>query len=479
VYEAPSAFAGYCAAPRTGTDPVTGQAYTDKLGSATWENNWLRAWTNAYYLWYSEVPDVNPANDTTPAYFDLMKTTALTPAGRPKDRFHFTYATTTWEELSQAGQNVGYGVTWDVLAPTPPRNITAALVQAGTPAAIAGVTRGSTVLEVDGINAVTAPDQASVDALNAALSPSAAGTPHTFKLQDVAGNVTTVTLTSAAIDENPVPTVATFPQSGGGVVGYIEFDAHIATAESLLIAAFNKLAAASVTDLVLDIRYNGGGYLDLASEVAYMIAGAAQTAGATFELSEFNAKYPTTDPITGQSLTPTPFYSVSQGLSTNAGTSLPSLNLKRVFVLTTANTCSASESIINSLRGIGVNVIEVGSTTCGKPYGFYPQDNCGTTYFSIQFQGVNNVGFGNYPDGFTPQNSGTAASVSLPGCAVADDFAHAMGDPNEAQFAAALQYLSTATCPAVTAAALKRLHTAGQARLVRPEALLNRILRNH
>ena len=57
-------------------------------------------------------------------------------------------------------------------------------------------------------------------------------------------------------------------------------------------------------------------------------------------------------------------------------------------------TCSASESIINGLRGVNVQVIQIGSTTCGKPYGFYPEDNCGTTYFSIQFKGVNAAGFG-------------------------------------------------------------------------------------
>ena len=81
---------------------------------------------------------------------------------------------------------------------------------------------------------------------------------------------------------------------------------------------------------------------------------------------------------------------------------MPTLNLATVYVLTGAGTCSASEAIINGLRGVGVQVIEVGSTTCGKPYGFYPQDNCGTTYFSIEYKGVNDMGFGDYTDGFSP-----------------------------------------------------------------------------
>ena len=48
-----------------------------------------------------------------------------------------------------------------------------------------------------------------------------------------------------------------------------------------------------------------------------------------------------------------------------------------------------------------MQVVQIGATTCGKPYGFYPTDNCGTTYFTIQFRGVNAAGFGDYPDGFS------------------------------------------------------------------------------
>jgi hypothetical protein len=207
-----------------------------------------------------------------------------------------------------------------------------------------------------------------------------------------------------------------------------------------------------VNDLVLDIRYNGGGYLDIASEVAYMIAGPAQTAGKTFERTRFNDKYPSTDPVTGAPLTADPFLTTSQGFSGAKGRPLPTLNLSRVFVLTSSNTCSASESIINGLRGIDVNVIEIGGTTCGKPYGFYPQDNCGTTYFSIEFQGVNAKNFGDYPDGFSPANATGAVGVTIPGCAVADDFTHALGDTREARLAAALGYRNNQSCPAASAA---------------------------
>ena len=107
-------------------------------------------------------------------------------------------------------------------------------------------------------------------------------------------------------------------------------------------------------------------------------------------------------------------------------------------LLTTGNTCSASEAIINGLRGVDVEVNLIGGTTCGKPYGFYPQPNCGTTYFAVQFQGVNAKGFGDYADGMAPT------------CAVADDYQHALGDANEGMLAAALQYRTTGRCTPAT-----------------------------
>jgi hypothetical protein len=249
----------------------------------------------------------------------------------------------------------------------------------------------------------------------------------------------------AAADVTDVP-VQDVSLIGGTHIGYMLFNDQLATAEGALVDAINTLKADNVTDLVLDIRYNGGGFLEIASELAYMIAGPVPTAGQTFDLQQFNAKHTTTDPVTGAPLAPTPFYTTTQGLTPGlaAGQALPILNLTRVFVLTTSATCSASEAVMNGLAGAGVQVIQIGTTTCGKPYGFYPQDNCGTTYFTIEFQGVNAQNFGAYPDGFTPGGSGGA---SFPGCVVSDDFTHQLGDPNESLLFVAQGYAANATCP--------------------------------
>jgi carboxyl-terminal processing protease len=244
--------------------------------------------------------------------------------------------------------------------------------------------------------------------------------------------------------------VQTIP-SASGKVGYLLFNNHLAQAEGELITAINTLKSAGITDLVLDIRYNGGGFLDIASELAYMIGNTSMTAAQTFELVQFNTKHPTTDPVTGNAITPTTFLNTTQGLSTSVtrGQALPNLGLQRVFVLTTSATCSASEAVINGLQGVGVQVVQIGTTTCGKPYGFYPQDNCGTTYFSIEFRGVNAKNFGDYTDGFTPSAAMTTSSgtsATLPGCMIHDDFTHALGDPNESLLFVALSYRSNPSC---------------------------------
>ena len=449
VFQPSASFANQCVAPRSGIDPATGSPYPDQSGSRTDENNFLRSWTNELYLWYDEVPDLNPANHQTLDYFDVLKTSAVTASGQPKDKFHFTYDSDDWYQLSQSGVIAGYGAQWIIVAATPPRRIVVAYTEPDSPAEAAGLQRGDEVLEIDGEDAVNGNTEAIVATLNAGLFPED-GETHSFRLRDTSGMDLDVVMTSDEIVTAPVPNVRTIDIGSGELVGYLLFNDHIATAESALIDAINTLDAANITDLVLDIRYNGGGYLAIASQLAYMIAGNTPTAGQVFERIAFNDKHPTTNPVTGQALTPMPFFSTTLNFSEPPGNALPTLGLERVYVLTGSNTCSASEAIMNGLRGVDVDVYQIGSTTCGKPYGFYDRDNCGTTYFSIQFKGDNAKGFGDYADGFTPNNA-TSGIIGepIPGCQVADDLENALGDENEARLAAALAFRASnnQSCP--------------------------------
>lgn len=449
VFQPSDSFAAQCVAPRSGTDPQTGLAYPDVQGTTLDENNFLRSWSDETYLWYDEIVDQDPAGFNNPLdYFDELRTFATTPSGADKDKFHFTFDSAEWFQLSQSGVSAGYGAAWIILSQTVPRELVVAYTEPGSPATApaANLSRGARILGVDGVDLPTATSNADINTLNAGLFPSGPGEVHTFVVEDLGsgGNTREITMTSANVEATPVQHVKAV-SAPVGLVGYLLFNDHIATAEAGLVDAVEQLSAAGIEELVLDIRYNGGGFLAIASQLAYMIAGDAQTAGRTFEAIEFNDKHPATNPVTGQPLTPMPFFSTTQDFSLPPGDPLPTLNLSRVVVLSGPNTCSASEAIMNGLGGAEIEVIQIGGTTCGKPYGFYPTDNCGTTYFTIQFRGVNDKGFGDYTDGFSPGVA--AAPAVLPGCAVADDFEHALGDPLEQRFQAALLYLEDRSCP--------------------------------
>ena len=476
--------AGQCISPRAGTSDRAGSAFTEKM--------FLRSWTNEFYLWYNEVPDNNPNNFLTVEdfFFDLI-TRQTTPSGNDKDRFHFTFDTAAWIALSQGGQSIGYGAELMIIGDgTPPRRAVVAYVEPGTPAGNANVLRGMEVLTVNGVDFVNDNTQSGVNTLNAAFFPSATGQAFTFGFRPPGGGATvTVPLTTANITHKPVLLDTTIPQ-GADTVGYLVFNDHIATAEDELFDAITRLQNAGIDDLILDIRYNGGGFLDIANELTFMIAGPGPTTGQIFERLVFNNKHPTRDPISGELLAPgAAFHTATQDFGNRTpGTPLPTLGLSRVYVITGPNTCSASESIINGLRGVGVQVFQIGSTTCGKPFGFYAQDNCSTTYFSIQFQGVNAMSFGEYPDGFAPNNQTGFSSVKLGGCSIADDFTRALGDPLEGRLKATLDFRASGnnngSCPAATGFAPGAQLKAGQAlsavdgRIYKSPIRENRIIRD-
>ena len=445
-----STFQNLCAAPRSGSDPTNNnQPYPDIQGTTTDENNFVRSFTNDTYLWYDEITDQDPATfSNTQDYFDQLKTFGTTPSGTSKDQFSFSFDTQEWFDLFQSGVSAGYGATFAVLSPTPPREIIVAYTEPNSPATnhVPPLLRGSKILSVNGFD-IDTNSPAGIDALNEGLFPSALGVAHTFEVQDVGEigshsvTMTTTTITDAMVQNTKVFDTPT------GRVGYMTFNYHRAPAETELVTAINTLKEGlGVSDLVLDIRYNGGGFGLIAAQLGYMIAGSANTGGKNFDLLQFNDKHPITNPITGQPLTPDPFQSTTVGFTTlPAGQALPSLDLSRVFVLTGPGTCSASELIINGLRGADIQVIQIGSTTCGKPYGFYEEPNCGTSYFPIQFRSVNDKNFGDYTDGFAPSTIDDG-QANVMGCSVPDDYTKQLGDSGENRLEVALAYQAGLGC---------------------------------
>lgn len=405
------------------------------------ENNWLRSWSHETYLWYDEIEDADPACCTTPEYFRLMKTKEEISPGKPKDRFHFSQSTRKYRQFSNSGITAGYGATLRTIRRTPPREIVVIRTEPDSPATATDVNllRGTRILGVDGIDIVNSSNPYDIDRIDAALSPSVGDT-HTFTVKDpgTSSQERSITMTAQEITVHPVQNVKILTTSEGERVGYMLFNRHISPAAQPLINAGNTfLEGDSIDDLVLDLRYNGGGYLDIAKIITSIIAGTAGE-GKNFATLEYNDKK-TRDNY--------PFINVFKNKNGDEQ-ELPNLDLQRLFVLTSSSTCSASELIINSLRGIDIEVILVGSTTCGKYYGFFSTDNCGTTYSTIQLKVVNNKGVADYDDGFSPT------------CYVADnDYDHQLGDSEESLLRTALAYQADDACPSSSLTQVERTAT--------------------
>ncbi len=412
-------FEGFCADPSKAILGGSQGLYTD-------ENNWIRSWSHETYLWYDEIRDQDPACCSTPIYFDLMKTFETNASGAPKDRFHFTVPTAEFLANRQS-IDIGYGAEFVLLRAAPPRDARIAFTEPGSPATAPDVnlSRGARILEIDGERVL---DSNNIAVLNNGLFPRTEGESHTFTVLDLgASTPRTVTMTSVAITSHPVQKVRILTTSSGDHIGYMLFNAHSAPASQAIIEVGRHLKNAGINDLIVDLRYNRGGLLYVAQIFSSMVAG-TEKEGLIFEKLQTNGKIPS------ESVEFTLEFS-ADNIAGNTDLTVPSLGLPRLFVLTSPRTCSASESIINSLRGVDIDVIQIGLATCGKPYGFQPTENCGTVYHSISFRGVNAKGEADFEDGFTPH------------CPVAEDFNHQLGDPEEILLKTALAYRASGSCP--------------------------------
>lgn len=375
----------------------------------TGEKAWVRAHLNDVYLWYKQIVEVQAANYASPQlYFDALLV-------KSKDRFSFTASTEEINNYFDAGAEIGFG--YDLVNQNGSLRIT--YVQPNSPAANQDLKRGTRIIGINGAPIETL----SRDAQIAGLYPDVPGTKTILEVKDNgASSSRTVELTASEIINYPVLQNSVITTPSNRKLGYLVFTDHIATAEAPLISTFQQFKQAQIDDLVIDLRYNGGGYLYIANEVASMIGG-TKVQGRVFEQLQFNDKHPEKTADSKDQFSNT----------ARSGQSLPQLNLSRVFVLTSSRTCSASESIINGLSPF-LQVVTIGGTTCGKPYGFIQADNCGTAYFAIEFSGVNDAGKGDYVNGFPPN------------CATSDDLEHPLGSTSESLLANAVNYAEKGAC---------------------------------
>lgn len=234
---------------------------------------------------------------------------------------------------------------------------------------------------------------------------------YTLSLADMVDGVVvpngeTVELSKAEYAENPVYSVNVIDNGAGQKIGYLMYNGFYSNYDAQLNAAFGELKAAGVTDLVLDLRYNGGGSVRTATYLGSMITG--QFNGELFAKQQWNAKlqayYESNNP---QALVNLFTDKLSDGSSIN------SLNLNRVYIIATGSTASASELVINCLKPY-IDVTIIGETTVGKNVGsvtlydspdFTKHDVNGSHRYAMQpivIRTVNKDGFGEYSNGIAP-----------------------------------------------------------------------------
>lgn len=220
----------------------------------------------------------------------------------------------------------------------------------------------------------------------------------------IVANGKSVALTKTVLSENPILINKVIP-SGSHKIGYLMYNGFYANYDTQLNDAFAYLKSQGVTSLVLDLRYNGGGSVQTATRLASMITG--QFTGTVFAKQQWNKKI--NDYFEAEN--PAALYNYfTDKIGTTA---INSLKLTKVYILTSSNTASASELVINGLEP-HINVIQIGDVTVGKNVGsvtLYDSPTFGSEKRNpkhkyamqpIVFKTVNSTGFGDYFNGLQP-----------------------------------------------------------------------------
>ena len=375
------------------------------------------------YLWADFVADgADPADYASPSALlqDLKHSLDQTRFG---GSYSYVADQAEFTSLLNEGEFTGLGVR---LGFTDADELTALLVFSGSPAANAGLERGTRILRIDG--QVPSSDPGQPNYFDSLLGADEAGVTVELEIQDPdAAQSRVVSVTKAVVTIDSVQNAQVFETPGGMTVGYLLFTNFFTEiSRDALRDAFSDFSAAGVDELIVDLRYNGGGSVRTSTVLGSLIAGGPVINSWNNEIftdATANDDHPELGFIER-------FFDETQAL-----------DLGRVVVIGTQSTASASELVINGLEPF-LDVVLVGSTTFGKPVGQHPMDFCDKTLVAVTFQTLNADGQGDYFDGIAPD------------CVADDDWSEPLtldaNAGNEASIQTALDVITTGQCPAVT-----------------------------
>lgn len=397
---------GSSSSPSEPTTPSAGGACST-LGQVQFVRDTLRD----IYLWYQQLPDPDPAGFGSPeAYLDAVRY-------RPIDT---SYSYITTQEASDAffsaSQFIGVGVSYRAVSST---ELRVAQVFDGSPAAEVGMARGD---YIEAINGRATADLLLTGDIGSIFGPDQEGVEVTMAWRPPGGDQQQAAMAKRRVTIPTVSATATY-DVGGLRVGYIFFRNFVTPSVEALDTAFDQLLAEGATHLILDLRYNGGGFVSVAQHLGSLIGGSALTGNVLVNFAHNDKNTDRNEAVRFED-------------KPNA------LEAPQLVAITTGSSASASELIINGLRPF-MNVTVVGSRTFGKPVGQYNFDFCEKVLFPVAFVGENALGEADYFDGIAAD------------CAAPDDLDHALADTREASLAEALNFLRTGRCSAVAAGQAK------------------------
>jgi C-terminal processing protease CtpA/Prc len=392
----------------------------------TRQKDFVLSTTNEWYLFLDLLPtNVNTAS--YPSAQDLLDALTATAREQNRDRFFSYLSTISGEQAFFAeGTSVGFGI--GIQTRGTPAQLFITQVYPASAAFDAGFARGDEVLAIgtspSTLVAVTTL-AATPTGISDALGPATEGVTRSFRVRTVAGATVERTATKRTFSLDPVPPDLLIPRTGNTPIGYLNLRSFISPADSRLRAAFGRFKAANVQDVIIDLRYNGGGLVSTAEILGSLLAGGnpAQVLYST-RLNSRKASQQET---------------VRMLAEANA---IPGL---RIAFLATGASASASELVINSLTPYA-DVVIVGASTFGKPVGQFGFDlsSCDIRLRLVTFLSVNRLGFGEYYEGLPDANFTDAF------CAAPDDLTRAQGDALEAMTGEALFWLNNGRCSTAT-----------------------------
>ena len=386
------------------------------------QNTFVREKLDEFYLWYGELPEADPALfDSPEAYLDRVRF-------RPLDSF-FSYITSRAASTAffSNSQLVGIGFTFRLLQPD---ELRVAQVFPDSAADEAGLRRGDYLLAIDGRPVA---ELLASGELGAAFGPSTPGYTLELSWRSFAGDART-----AIVVKRPytIPTVshsAVF-DNDGLPVGYVHLRNFVEPSTAALDRVFAEFREQGVIDVILDLRYNGGGLVDVARHLGSLIGGVRTNTRVFVEFihndkqSGLNQAFRFEDPAAA-------------------------VDVPRLVVITSRSSASSSELVINGLEPF-IPVTLVGRRTFGKPVGQYGFEFCDKVLFPVSFLSINAEGVGEYYGGLPVD------------CPMRDGLNRPLGNPEEARLAEALYFLRNGTCSPASAQTLRAQRAVSEPKLI-------------